>query len=57
VSTAVTDGTIKTSGSLGWWAAISGASLYAHGSISAGQTVTAGNTFQLSSFELRIANQ
>jgi hypothetical protein len=59
VSNTVTNGTILTSGTAAWWAAIGTAnsSLYAHGSLSASQPVTAGNTFTLGAFEIRIANQ
>jgi len=57
VSNAITAGTITTTGTASWWAAVGTASLYAHGLISAAQAVTAGNTFTLGSFEIRIANQ
>ena len=57
VSNAITDGTITTSGTASWWAVGTSAALYAHGTLSAGQAVSAGNTFSLASFELKIANQ
>jgi len=57
VSNAVTAGTITTTGTASWWAAVGTASLYAHGLLSAAQAVTAGNTFTLGAFEIRIANQ
>jgi len=57
VSVAITDGTITTTGTASWWAACGTASLLAHGTLSAGQAVTAGNTFSLASFEIRVANQ
>src|SRR5215831_14896601 len=48
-STQVTDGTITTSGTAAWWAAVdvTNSRLHAHGSLSATQVVTAGNTFTL----------
>lgn len=57
VANAITAGTITTTGTASWWAAVGTASLYAHGLLSAAQAVTAGNTFTLGSFEVRIANQ
>jgi hypothetical protein len=58
-STAITDGTIATTGTAGWWAVIDSpnARLHAHQSLSATQAVTAGNTFTLSSFTIRIPSQ
>jgi len=56
-TTAITDGTILTTGTASWWAICDTASLYAHGSLSATQAVTAGNTFSLGAFDVRIANQ
>jgi hypothetical protein len=55
----ITDGTILTTGTAGWWAAIDSpnARLHAHQSLSATQAVTAGNTFTLSSFTIRIPSQ
>jgi len=55
-SAAVTAGTITTSGTAAWWAAVdeTGSNLYAHGSLSATQVVTAGNTFSLASFNISI---
>lgn len=57
VANAVTAGTITTTGTASWWAAVGTASLYAHGLLSAAQAVTSGNTFTLGAFEIRIANQ
>lgn len=57
VMNAITAGTITTTGTASWWAAVGTASLYAHGLLSAAQAVTSGNTFTLGSFEIRIANQ
>jgi hypothetical protein len=57
VMNAITAGTITTTGTASWWAAVGTASLYAHGLLSAAQAVTAGNTFTLGAFEIRIANQ
>ena len=56
-SIAITDGTITTSGTASWWAACGTASLHAHGSLSATQVVTSGNTFSLAAFEIKVANQ
>ena len=55
-STAVSAGTITTSGSAQWWAAVdeSNSVLYAHGSLSAAQSVTATNTFSLAAFAVQI---
>lgn len=57
VANAVTAGTITTTGTASWWAIVGTASLYAHGLLSAAQAVTAGNSFTLGQFEIRIANQ
>lgn len=57
-STAVTDGTIVTSGTAAWWAIVAAASsLHAHGSLSANQAVTAGNTFTLAAFDIIVKKQ
>jgi hypothetical protein len=58
-ATQVTDGTITTSGTAAWWAAVdvTNARLHAHGSLSATQVVTAGNTFTLGTFNIRIPSQ
>ena len=56
-SVAITDGTITTSGTASWWAACGTASLLVHGLLSAPQVVTAGNTFTLAAFDIRIPNQ
>jgi hypothetical protein len=54
-STSVGDGTILTTGTANWWAVIVGTtSLQAHGSLSASQVVTSGNTFSMASFDIRI---
>jgi hypothetical protein len=54
-SVQITDGTITTSGTASWWAACGTASLHAHGTLSTPQVVTAGNTFTLAAFEIRVA--
>jgi len=56
-SIAITDGTITTTGTANWWAAYAAGTLHAHGTLAAAQAVTAGNTFSLSSFDIRIPNQ
>jgi hypothetical protein len=58
-STAISDGTIVTTGTAAWWAAIDSTNnrLHAHQSLSATQAVTSGNTFTLSSFTIRIPSQ
>ncbi len=56
-SVAITDGTILTTGTASWWAAVTTAALQAHGALSAPQAVTSGNTFSLASFDIRIPNQ
>jgi hypothetical protein len=53
-SVAVSDGTITTSGTASWWAAYAAGTLHAHGTLSSAQVVTAGNTFTLASFTIRI---
>lgn len=53
-SVAVSDGTITTSGTASWWAAYAAGTLHAHGTLSGAQVVTAGNTFTLASFTIRI---
>lgn len=53
-SNSCTTGTILRNGTGSWWAAISGASLYAHGSLSSPQAVTATNTFTLASFAITV---
>ncbi len=57
VSNGITDGTVTTTGTASWWAAVGTASLYAHGLLSSAQGVTSGNTFTLGSFEIRIADE
>ena len=58
-STAITDGTITTSGTAAWWAATdeTNSRLMAHGSLSATQVVTSGNTFTLGAFTIRLPAQ
>jgi hypothetical protein len=58
-SVAITDGTITTSGTANWWAISDNTNsrFLAHGSLAASQVVTAGNTFTLASFDIRIPNQ
>lgn len=57
VSAAVTDGTVTTTGTASWWAAVSGSSLYAHGLLSSAQAVTSGNSWTLAAFDIRIADE
>lgn len=58
-STAITDGTITTTGTAAWWAITDNTNsrFHAHGQLSASQVVTNGNTFSLTSFDIRIPNQ
>ena len=56
-SVAISDGTITTSGTAGWWAVYSAGTLYAHGTLASTQVVTAGNTFTLTSFTIGIPAQ
>lgn len=58
-SAQVTDGTITTSGTAAWWAVVDvgNTRLLAHGSLSATQVVTSGNTFTLGAFDIRIPSQ
>lgn len=53
-SVAISDGTITTSGTANWWAAYAAGTLHAHGTLSGSQVVTAGNTFTLASFTIKI---
>jgi hypothetical protein len=55
-SSSVSDGTIVSSGTAGWWAVVGGSTLYAHGSLASPAAVTAGNTFTLSSFDITCPN-
>ncbi len=57
-STSVTDGTIVTTGTAGWWAATDNTNsrLLAHGTLASSQSVTAGNSFTLSIFDITIPN-
>ena len=56
-SVAISDGTITTSGTASWWAAYAAGTLHAHGTLSGAQVVTAGNTFTLASFTIKIPAQ
>lgn len=53
-SVAITDGTILTTGTASWWAAVGTAALHAHGLLSSPQNVTNGNTFTLGSFYIKV---
>jgi hypothetical protein len=53
-SVAISDGTITTSGTASWWAAYAAGTLHAHGTLSGAQVVTAGNTFTLATFTIKI---
>jgi hypothetical protein len=53
-SAAITDGTILTTGTASWWAVVTTAALQAHGTLQSAQAVTAGNTFSLAAFDIRI---
>jgi len=55
-STAITDGTIVTTGTAGWWAAIDtvNSRLLAHQALSASTGVTSGNNFTMATFNIRI---
>jgi hypothetical protein len=53
-SVAVSDGTITTSGTASWWAVYAVGSLHAHGTLSSAQVVTAGNTFTLTAFDIKV---
>lgn len=55
-SAAISDGTITTSGTASWWAVYAAGTLHAHGTLSAAQVVTSGNTYTLTSFDIRIPN-
>ena len=58
-SIAVTDGNITGTGTAAKWAVVDSANsrLLANGSLAASQAVTAGNTFTLASFTIRLPNQ
>lgn len=55
---AITDGTVNTTGTAGWWALCSSGSsrLEAANSLSASQSVTATNTFTLGAIDIRLPN-
>jgi len=55
VVAAITDGTVTETGTAAYYAITNGTdTLYATGTLSAGQAVTDGNTFTLTSFEITI---
>lgn len=58
-STAITDGSVTGTGTAAKWAVVDSANsrLLANGTLSASQAVTAGNTFTLASFLIRLPNQ
>ena len=56
-SVSITTGTITTTGTANWWACYDSSAsgtLFCHGTLSAAQAVTTGNTFSLTSFTLTI---
>jgi hypothetical protein len=55
-SVAITDGTITTTGTANWWAVTdeTNSRYLAHGTLNAAQAVSAGNTFSLAAFDVRI---
>lgn len=53
-STAISDGTITTTGTASWWAAYAAGTLHAHGTLSGAQAVSAGNSFTLAPFTISI---
>lgn len=55
-SASVSDGTITTSGTAAWWAAIASGTLHAHGSLASNQVVSAGNSFTLAAFDIIMPN-
>jgi len=59
VSSAITDGSIATSGTVAWWAAVDGTSarLLARAEISNGREMLAGNSWALAPFAIRIPAQ
>lgn len=56
-SAAVTAGTVSGTGTATKWAVTTGAALYANGSLAASQAMTAGNTWSLPAFDIRIPGQ
>ena|SRR5262252_1399611 len=58
-STAITDGSVTGTGTAAKWAVVDSVNsrLLANGSLAASQAVTAGNTFTLASFNIRLPNQ
>jgi hypothetical protein len=53
-STAISDGTITTTGTASWWAAYAAGTLHAHGTLSGAQAVNVGNSFTLAPFTISI---
>jgi hypothetical protein len=56
-SVAISDGTIVTTGTAGWWAVTdesTNARLLAHGSLSTTQSVTSGTNFNLAAFSIKV---
>ena len=49
---AITDGVVNATGTAAYWALTSGSVLYATGSLYSSQSVTSGNTFTLSAFDV-----
>lgn len=56
-SVTVTDGSISTAGTAAWWAITNTGTLFAHGSLQATQVVSAGNSFTLAVFDIRIPGE
>jgi len=58
-STQITDGSVTATGTAAKWAVVDSVNsrLLANGSLAATQAVTAGNTFTLASFNIRLPNQ
>jgi hypothetical protein len=57
MSTAITDGSITTTGTATKWAVVDSTRLLANGSLSTAQAVTSGNTFLLDSFKIELPGQ
>jgi len=51
---AISDGTVSGTGTASHWALTSGSVLYAAGSLTSTQSVTSGNTFTLTAFDIEI---
>ena len=58
-SNAITDGSVTANGTAAFWAAVDSINsrLLAVGSLSASQVVTAGNSFTLAAFDIRLPSQ